>query len=156
MLGDSHGQPEPVDELSIGTDNSPLPQRVDPPAVLDEALDEYGLVRLGVLPSVRNIWPREASDFTPWLYGNLDLLGEAIGLPLTPEGMEHPIGGYRLDILAKDSLGHHVAIENQVEPADHSHLGQLLLYAAHVDADTTIWIAPHFSDEHRQALIWLN
>ena len=76
-----------------------------------------------------------ASDFTPWLYGNLDLLGEAIRLPLTPEGMEHPIGGYRLDILAKDSLGHHVAIENQVEPADHSHLGQLLLYAAHVDAD---------------------
>jgi hypothetical protein len=119
-------------------------------------LDEKGLGRLHVAGSVREIWAKEASDFTPWLFGNLDLLSEVVGITLTPEAMEHPVGGYRLDILAKDPLGRNVAIENQVEVADHAHLGQLLLYSAHVGAETAVWIAPRFSDQHRQALIWLN
>jgi hypothetical protein len=144
-------------------------QDVPPPAQLGGAqpavglpigasaqVDTKGLGRLIAVSDIRSIWPNEAGDFTPWLFENLDLLGEALGLPLTGEQTEYPVGPYRLDILAADPAGRRVAIENQVEAADHSHLGQLLLYAAHVNADTAVWVSPRFRDEQRQALLWLN
>lgn len=119
-------------------------------------VDGKGLGRLEPVSDIRSVWAREASDFTPWLFANLDLLADVVGLPLTAEAMEHPVGPYRLDILARDPNDRAVAIENQVEPADHSHLGQMVLYAAHVNAATAIWISPRFRDEQRQSLIWLN
>ena len=33
--------------------------------------------------SLRDIWPNETLDFTPWLANNLHLLGEAIGMKLS-------------------------------------------------------------------------
>ena len=108
---------------------------------------------------VRNVWTSEASDFTPWLAtdANLTLLGEAIGLELELEAQEKSVGPFRADILCKDlASGAWVLIENQLERTDHTHLGQLLTYAAGLEAVTIVWVAPRFTDEHRAALDWLN
>lgn len=109
--------------------------------------------------NLREIWQHEALDFTPWLAQeeNLTLLGETLSLELELEGQEKNVGPFKADILCKDTLtGHYVLIENQLERTDHSHLGQLLTYAAGLEAVTIVWIADRFTDEHRAALDWLN
>lgn len=115
---------------------------------------------LGTLRSVdpREIWPTEDRDFTPWLAreGNIDLLGKAVGLSLQMVSEERPVGPFRADILAKDADDRFVLIENQLERTDHSHLGQLMTYAAGLEAVTIIWIARRFTEEHRATLDWLN
>lgn len=116
---------------------------------------------LGRLESVdlRNAWPKEASDFTPWLAReeNLSLLGKTIGIELELEAQEQSVGPFRADILCKDTRnGDWVLIENQLEWTDHTHLGQILTYAAGLKAVTIIWIADRFTEEHRATLDWLN
>lgn len=116
---------------------------------------------LGKLERVqlREIWQHEAYNFTPWLAeaGNLAILGEVLGLDLELVGQEVAVGPYAADIVCKDTFdGAHVLIENQLEKTDHSHLGQILTYAAALEAHTVIWIAARFTDEHRAAIDWLN
>jgi hypothetical protein len=108
---------------------------------------------------LRAIWTSESGDFTPWLAKeeNLRLLGEAIGMELECEAQEKDVGPFRADILCKETNSDHwVLIENQLERTDHTHLGQLLTYAAGLKAVTIVWIANTFTEEHRAALDWLN
>lgn len=108
---------------------------------------------------LRKVWTSEAGDFTPWLAkdGNLALLGDTIGLELELEAQEKNVGPFRADILCKDTASNNwVLVENQLERTDHTHLGQLLTYAAGLKAVTIVWIADRFTDEHRAALDWLN
>jgi hypothetical protein len=116
---------------------------------------------LGKLEKVdlRDYWKSEAQDFTPWLASkeNIALLGETLDLELEIEAQEKEVGAFRADILCKDSrTGQWVLIENQLEPTNHGHLGQLLTYAAGLNAGSIIWIAEEFTNEHRAALDWLN
>ncbi len=108
---------------------------------------------------LREAWTSESSHFTPWLAQeeNLRLLGEAIGIELELESQEKEVGPFRADILCRDTATDNwVLIENQLERTDHTHLGQLLTYAAGLNAVTIVWIAKRFTDEHRAALDWLN
>ncbi len=115
---------------------------------------------LGSLQKVelREIWASESSDFTPWLTRpeNLKLLGDTIGIELDLDSQEKEVGPFRCDIVCKDADGRVVVIENQIEDTDHSHLGQLLTYAAGLDAIIVVWVAQEFTEEHRAAIDWLN
>lgn len=116
---------------------------------------------LGQLERVelRDVWEREDHDFTPWLAEdeNIGLLGNTIGLNLEVEAQEKNVGPFRADILCKDlDTEEWVLIENQLEKTDHTHLGQLMTYAAGLQAVTIVWVAAKFSEEHRAALDWLN
>jgi hypothetical protein len=118
-------------------------------------------MKLGRLEKVelRNYWKKEDRDFTPWLAQeeNIQLLSETIGIELEVQSQEEGVGPFRADILCMDTANNHfVLIENQLEKTDHTHLGQLMTYAAGLDAVSIIWIAQKFTEEHRAALDWLN
>src|SRR5205809_3969285 len=117
-------------------------------------------VSLGKLVRIdpRVVW-REERQFSAWLAQpeNIALLNEAIGLEIELIQQEVPVGNFAVDLFGKDaSSGHEVVIENQLGSTDHGHLGQLLTYAAGLDAKVVVWVSPHFRDEHKQTLDWLN
>jgi hypothetical protein len=117
------------------------------------------LREIGALKRVdaREVWTNEARDFTPWLKENIALLGEKLGMDLDLVEGEVSVGPFAADLVAKDVSGDRwVVIENQLEPTDHGHLGQLLTYGAGTWASVFVWISPEFREEHRAALDWLN
>ncbi len=114
---------------------------------------------LGTLENVdlREAWPNEALDFTPWLSRNLDLLGRELDIKLECEDTEVDVSGLRADIVARvPEDGGRVIIENQLDEANLAHLGQLLAYVAGLEATAMVWIAPSFRDYHLAAIRWLN
>jgi hypothetical protein len=108
---------------------------------------------------VRQLWPKESADFTPWLATdeNIERLGSALGLELEVENTEVAVGPYSADILARNSATEaYVVIENQLGKTDHDHLGKAITYAAALSAGAIVWVAPEFTEEHRKAIDWLN
>jgi hypothetical protein len=115
--------------------------------------------KLGKLAHVdpRKLWDSEPGAFTPWLASNIALLGEALGIDLELVQAEKAVGDFCCDIQAHDTVRDcPVIIENQLEQTDHRHLGQLLTYAAGLDAAVIVWISPEVREEHREVLDWLN
>jgi hypothetical protein len=119
------------------------------------------LPKLGRLEKValRAYWKNEATYFTPWLAipENLNLLSDTVGMSLELIETESSVGPFRADIICRDMISESmVLIENQLEKTDHTHLGQLLTYAAGLETVNIIWIAENFTEEHRATLDWLN
>ncbi len=82
-------------------------------------------------------------------------------MELEVDAVEHSVGPFRADILARaideDEPDHRVIIENQFGRTDHGHLGQILTYLAGVEgAKTVVWIAERIQSDHRAAVDWLN
>ena len=108
--------------------------------------------------TIRDQWKNEEYDFTPWLAKeeNIQLLGDEINLDLEVEDIEVSIGSYKADIVARDGNNRTVIIENQLEKTDHKHLGQIITYASGVEAQIIVWVCSQVTEEHRQAIDWLN
>lgn len=129
----------------------------DPQAQPESSADD--VPNLGRLQQVdlREAWPHEARSFSPWLAERLDTLADAIGIQMELEGREVAVENFSADILARNPTDNSlILIENQLDHADHSHLGQILTYLAGLDVQTTIWIAQDFSEAHLSAIRWLN
>jgi len=115
------------------------------------------LGKLERIDDLKSVWHNEAVNFTPWLQENIGLLSQALGLDIQSVNREVAIGRYSADLVGEEpQSGRPVIIENQLEKTDHSHLGQLLTYAAGKNGGIIIWVASHIVQEHRNALEWLN
>ena len=115
-------------------------------------------MKLGKIQQVdlREVWPNEATSFTPWLEENPEELGEVLGLDLEFV-REKPVGKFSLDLFGTDlNTNRKVIVENQLETSNHNHLGQLLTYAGGVEPSVIVWVAKSIRQEHRAALEWLN
>lgn len=111
---------------------------------------------------VRKYWDHEEYDFTPWMADEIETDGashleNSLEIDLEVIEREKPVGKYKVDIYARVvDDGRTVIIENQLRDSDHEHLGKAISYAAGVDADIIVWVAPKFNDEHLDAIQWLN
>lgn len=104
-------------------------------------------------------WPSEVQDFTPWLAQdeNLALLGDSLGIELELDAQDKSVGPFRADILCRNTEdASWVLIENQLQPADESHLGRLITFAAGLKAASIVWVAAKFDDSQKATLEWLN
>jgi hypothetical protein len=107
--------------------------------------------------SLKELWPGEATHFTPWLAQNLNVLGSQLGMDLELETTEASAGDFSADIIARDlSSNRLVVIENQFGATDHRHLGQLITYSSVLGAGAVVWIAESIRPEHKSALDFLN
>jgi len=118
-------------------------------------------INLGKLQTVelRHYWPHEAHNFTRWLSepANIAMLGDAVGIEIQVIQVEASVGRYNVDILAKEEISNqNIIIENQLETANHDHLGKIITYAAGHEASYIIWVVKNVNEEHRQAVDWLN
>lgn len=101
--------------------------------------------------NIREVWPGEARDFTPWMAEHVELLGEHLNIgELSIEAIEVPIpGGRALDVLAVDADGAKWAIENQYGVGDHDHFTRGLAYAVALECRAVVIVA----EDHRQEFI---
>lgn len=105
---------------------------------------------------LREVWSKEAKDFTTWLLNNGDILSEQIGVELTVLEREKSVGTFSVDLMGEDKNGHPVIIENQLGKTDHDHLGKILTYLSNLNAKTAIWITSDPRPEHITAMNYLN
>jgi hypothetical protein len=122
------------------------------------ARTEIERVELGRLErlDLRSFWGEQLPDLTPWFLQNIDLLSETLGIDITPVQRDLNLDTGAFNVLGTDSLGRPIVIDNRLEATDHSQLGQLIVEASGLEAAVVIWVAPHFREEFRRGLEWLN
>jgi len=106
---------------------------------------------------LRDVWKHEAHDFTQWLEENIEILGEAIDREIANAEREKKTeSAFSIDLVAQDTDGSSIVIENQLEKSDHDHLGKLITYMTAMQASTAVWIVAYPRPEHVAAITWLN
>lgn len=105
---------------------------------------------------MRELWRKEAKDFTCWLEENIEYLNDILDFDLSILSREEPVGPFNVDLFAEDNYGNKVVIENQLEKTDHDHLGKIITYLTNLQANTAIWITSNQTNEHIRAIEWLN
>jgi len=113
---------------------------------------EIGLIKP---VDIRDVWPTEYADFTPWLQQHIDELDKVLGLGLSDPQREVGAGAFSIDLVAETNFGD-VVIENQYGTSDHRHLGQLVTYLSHREVQRAIWVAEAARPEHVKAVETLN
>src|SRR6266508_3858593 len=88
-------------------------------------MERLGLGRLERL-DLRSFWGEQLPDLTPWFVQNVDLLGQTLGIDITP--MQR----------------------------DHNQLGELIMHASTLESAVIVWVSPRFDLESRRTLEWLN
>ena len=106
---------------------------------------------------IRELWPKEERNFSPWLANHLDEIGDITQTVLKLNSLEERVGIFEADIFATDLLTNKkVVIENQFGKSNHDHLGKCITYMSNLDADIVIWISETFNEEHIAAIKKLN
>ena len=118
-------------------------------------LERLGLGRLERL-DLRSFWGEQLPDLTPWFVQNVDLLGQTLGIDITPLQRELQPENGAFNVLGTDALGRPIVIENRLEEADQNHLGHLIMHASTLESAVVVWVSPRFDQEVRRTLDWLN
>jgi hypothetical protein len=118
-------------------------------------IERLGLGRLERL-DLKSFWGEQLPDLTPWFLQNIDLLGETLGIDITPLEQEVDVDTGAFKVLGADATGRPIVIENRLEATDHNQLGQMIVHASGLDEAVVIWVAPRFHEEFRRGLDWLN
>ncbi len=105
---------------------------------------------------LREIWKNEATEFTPWLFDNMEYLSDVLGFDIFPVEREKSVGPFSVDIVAENSSNDTIIVECQLEKTNHDHLGKLLVYLTNLDAKIAIWITSNPRPEHINVITWLN
>jgi hypothetical protein len=105
---------------------------------------------------LREIWKHEATELTKWLQENPDVISDVVGFQLVNIEREQSTGNFNVDLIAENTSGDSIIIENQLEKSNHDHLGKILTYLTSFDAKIAIWICSDPRPEHIKAISWLN
>jgi hypothetical protein len=105
---------------------------------------------------LREVWKKEARDFTTWLLENTDVISDLIDITLQDPKREQAAGDFNVDLVAEDDDGQLVVVENQLEKSNHDHLGKIVTYVASLGAKSAVWIVSDPRPEHIKAITWLN
>ena len=104
---------------------------------------------------LRDVWLSEAQDFTPGWRARTTWPSSPKRSAWNWRRPRRRSGRFVPTFFCKDVAdtdNRLVLIENQLERTDHRHLGQLITYAAGLEAVTIIWVAVMFDEQHRAAL----
>ncbi len=135
---------------------------VSPTAIANTEGEKVEIRRIQWVDSIREVWPNEDLDFTPWLKENLDVFEESLGFEFERDSIQreertgNSASSLKVDLVGTTDSGQSVIIENQFGSSDHAHLGKVLTYTAAFEADIAIWIVEEPRSEHVKAIEWLN
>ena len=109
--------------------------------------------------NLSEVWGSEIEGFTSWLQQEeiLEMLGEALDISLKPAGGDIPLNTLVGGVLAKDAKrGHHVMVLGHLDGMTHEAFGNLIIYAAGLEAKAIVCVGKEITAEIRQSFDWLN